>query len=130
MDPGNFAGSILLLAMLTPNICGLQGAPTLTIFGTLPPESLTFLADGPARSGKGPDNRRTNIVEAILNHWQDSAEYQDVRTELLETWKVVRVATSVLSWRREWKWPWIVREKCIEVMSCRRELLPAEPISD
>ena len=110
MDPGNFAGSILLLAMLRPCICGIHDAPALTIFGIPAPESLAILADGPPRSGRGPDNRRTNVIETMLNHWQDSTEFQNVRTELLETWRLVRVATSVLSWRMEWGWPWIVRD--------------------
>ena len=130
MDPGNFAGSILLLAMIKPHICGMPDAPVLNIFGTPPPESLTVLAEGPPRSGKGPDNRRTNAIEALLNHWQDNARCQVVRAQLLDTWKLVRMTTSVLSWRMEWGWPWIVSERCTEVIRCQVSLLPQGPIPD
>ena len=129
-DAGNFSGSILLLAMLTPEICGLQGAPTLNVFGTPLPHGLCILADGPPRSGRGPDNRRTNVIESILNEWQDREEYQDVRTQLLETWTLVRVATSVLCWRREWKWPYVVQHHLAEVMGCDRNLLPEQLVYD
>ena len=55
MDPGNFAGSILLLAMIKPHSCGMPDAPVLDILGTPPPENLTVLAGGPPRAqARGP----------------------------------------------------------------------------
>ena len=66
MDYGNYAGSILMLAMLEPSLYGVPGAHQLTIFGC----GLASLGTAPPRSGMGPDNRRANAVEALLTHLQ------------------------------------------------------------
>ena len=61
-DSGNFAGSLLLLAMLLPDTYGVEGADPLGIFGTPPPAGLVAVSSGCARSSVGVDNRRCNAT--------------------------------------------------------------------
>ena len=129
-DAGNFAGSILLLAMLAPDLYGSRGALGLTIWGAQPPAGLMVISSGPARLGRGADNRRTNVIEGILNYWQHSAENQDLRTELLEVWTLVRLAASCLYWKNDWPSPWLVGERCCEVVHCDDSVLPGFRVCD
>ena len=71
-DAGNKAGSALMLAALLPRVYGIETAGPLRIFGTPPPQCLTVISSTRAKSGRGPDNRRHNAWEALLNHWQDN----------------------------------------------------------
>ena len=64
MDWGNFSGSILMLAMLDPELFATPQVHRLSIWG----EGLLQLGTAAPHSGHGPDNRRTNALEAILNY--------------------------------------------------------------
>ena len=64
-DSGNFSGSVVMLAMLDPARFGVSDAEPLGIFED--PANLLVLGERPARSSVGPDNRRTNAIEGILN---------------------------------------------------------------
>jgi hypothetical protein len=84
LDPGNSPGSMLVLAMLLPEQFGVPGGPSLNIFGDSPPEGITNISEQRATSSYGSDNRRTNIIEGLLNYWQDMDE--PTRPLLLEVW--------------------------------------------
>ena len=82
-DSGNFAGSLLLLAMLLPDTYGVEGADPLGIFGTPPPAGLIAVSSGCARSSVGVDNRRCNAIEGLLNLWQHDAALRGLREKVL-----------------------------------------------
>ena len=84
-DATNKAGSSLMLAALLPRVYGIETAGPLRIFGVPPPNCLTTISSTRARSGKGPDNRRMNAWEALLNHWQDIPSMENLRDLLLQT---------------------------------------------
>ena len=67
MDHGNLAGSALVLALLRPHLYTNNAVP-LRLFGYPPPRALLNWDRNP-HSGAGPDNARTNIVEALCAHW-------------------------------------------------------------
>ena len=67
MDHGNSAGSALVLALLRPHLYTNNAVP-LRLFGYPPPRALLNWDRNP-HSGAGPDNARTNIVEALCAHW-------------------------------------------------------------
>ena len=84
-DPGNAAGSALLLAALLPRVYGIETAGPLRIFGVPPPQCLTHICSTRAKSGKKADNRRQNVWEAMLNHWQGNTSMQELRDLLAVT---------------------------------------------
>ena len=89
-DSGNKAGSILLLALLEPDS---DSRTRLDIFGSPTPWSLLVISTTlKPRSGYGADNRRCNVIEAMLNLWQDEPQAQAVRAMLLSAWRRVRIA--------------------------------------
>ena len=117
-DHGNFAGSILVLAMLDANKYFEESTPVLNIFGT---ESLREKGSTRPRSGKGPDNRRTNAIEALLNHLQQDANATTPRQRILNTWRFVGIAVACTEvWRRE-----VMPHACVsEVLGCPDDWLP------
>jgi hypothetical protein len=95
VDAGNSAGSMLMLAMLLPEAFGVPGGPSLTIFGPTPPEGVIHIqATKRAMSATGADNRRTNIIEGLLNYWQDIAE--PCRSRLMYVWLLMGRAFELL----------------------------------
>lgn len=94
-DAGNAAGSALMLAALLPRVYGIETAGPLRIFGTPPPQCLTAISSTRAKSGRGPDNRRQNAWEALLNHWQDDPTMADVRDLLAHTLYEMTVAIEL-----------------------------------
>ena len=85
-DCGNAAGSILLLAMLCPEEYGVPGAPALLICGSPPHPSIIRISKKRPSSSHGPDNRRTNLVEGLLNPWQGMNREDPLRYVLWKTW--------------------------------------------
>ena len=96
-DAGNFTGSCLVLVMLDPKNYGVPDGPVLTIFGDPPPWELVQISKKPSKSGKGIDNRRTNIVEGLLNYWQVDPDASVIRNKLKRAWYVVALALSETS---------------------------------
>ena len=115
---GNFAGSILMLAMLDANIYFEENTPVLNIFGD---GSLRERGSARPRSGKGPDNRRTNVLEALLNHSQQYANATTLRQLILNTWRFGRIAVACTEvWRSG-----VMPHTCVsEVLGCPDDLLP------
>ena len=70
-EASDAAGSALMLAALFPKVYGVETAPPLRIFGTPPPQCLAVISSIRSKSGRGADNRRHNVWEALLNHWQN-----------------------------------------------------------
>lgn len=99
-DHGNFAGSVMMLALLDPNNFGLRGGEALDVFGRT--ASLLRLQGTHPTSGRGMDNRRTNVIEAFLNEWQGSARAQEqrLRGDLLRAWKLVRLSIGLTETRQ------------------------------
>ena len=84
--PSIRAGSGLMLAMLLPLQFGVLGCPPVKSFGYPVAAALTMLrSDAPRRSGICPDNRRMQMLEALLSHWRDDAERGEVCDLLRET---------------------------------------------
>ena len=48
----------------------------------------------------------------------------------METGPDDNISTQLAHWRMEWGWPWIVSERCTEVIRCQVSLLPQGPIPD
>ena len=58
----------MMLAMLAPRQYLPGARPRLHIFGD--DEALLERGSGKVRSGTGPDNRRTNALEAVLHFYE------------------------------------------------------------
>ena len=85
-DAGNKAGSALMLALLKPNVFGSKYIASLKVFGYPPPGTLTTITFTKGKSGKGPDNRRMNVFEALLNAWETTLDTSGaVRIALMDT---------------------------------------------
>ena len=129
VDHGNFAGSVLMLAMLRPKDWGSKGAEHLTIFGAQPPEGLVHLQAGVATSGKGADNRRTNVIEALLNAWNRSSEPAEkaLRADLLYAWKLIRLTLMLAGFQQGRGWNTVAEVQGV----WHRAMLPSfEPSED
>ena len=66
MDHNNLFGSALCLALLRPHLYMNNPVP-LRLFGYPAPVQL-LAVDAHPHSGGGPDNNRTNLVEALCAH--------------------------------------------------------------
>jgi hypothetical protein len=75
-----------MLAMLLPEQFGVLGGPSLTIFGLSPPMTIINICCKRAVSGHGPDNRRTNIIEGLLNYWYND---EPCRNLLIHCWRLM-----------------------------------------
>jgi len=95
-----------MLAALFPTVYGIATAGPLRIFGTPPPICLTFIASAQARSGTGPDSRRQNAWEALLNHWQTELTMIHVRGLLAQTLCEMEVAIEMVVDRGNTKLVW------------------------
>ena len=83
-----------MLGMLDPVTYGIDGGRPLGEFFGEFRWVMEVPAQAPAQSGKGPDNRRTNFIEALLNDWQNLEDKQEIRDLLKYAWKMVRVANA------------------------------------
>ena len=74
-DYGNATGSALLLTMLQPSKYGITGVKSIgDAFRedrTYHIKELVHISSAKQRSGKGINNKRTNIIEGLLNHFAD-----------------------------------------------------------
>ena len=96
-DPSNRAGSGLMLAMLLPQRFGVPGFPPLRCFGYPADPALLTLSPKPnPPSGKGPCNRRMNMLEALMNHWANDPLRADVRDLLQQTMCTFQVSLSLV----------------------------------
>ena len=91
-DCGNKAGSAVLLAMLLPEVYGIPGNAPLRIFGSPPFPALLHISNVLPRSGRGPDNLRNNVWEALLAHWAGIDHLCNERDMLLLTLIDARLA--------------------------------------
>ena len=96
VDVGNKAGSALMLAVLLPHVYGVPGVAALRVCGWPPPETLTHISQR-SISGRGSDNRRMNVWEALLNYWYEDPQMADLRDLLLHTLCHFRVGIEHLS---------------------------------
>ena len=85
-----------MLAALFPIVYGVETAPPLRIFGTPPPQCLAVISSMRSKSGRGADNRRHNVWEALLNHWQDKPLHQSIRDLLSQTLLQMAVAIELV----------------------------------
>ena len=93
VDWGNYAGSVLMLAMIDPLRYTAPNSFRLTIFGE---DYLSEVGSGAPRSGRGPDNRRTNAIEAVINYLQRWDYIEPLRENVLETWRLVRLSIACI----------------------------------
>jgi len=102
MDSMNEAGSLLVLLMLRPSIYGGASTPASEVLWRLgfpPPPHLLNLDIGAIRSGKGPGNTRTNILEGLIAFWRSprATPAQTRCAELLEgAWSILRSGLHLL----------------------------------
>ena len=92
MDHDNLSGSALVLALLRPHMYVADPVP-LRLFGYPTPVEL-LAADGNPRSGRGPDNRRTNLVEGLCAYWTTLPLHpgaQDALAAVQDAWHVMRL---------------------------------------
>ena len=84
-DVVNSVGSALFLAASLPDIYGVPGTRPMRCFGFPLPASLLSLSPVRNSSGVGVvDNRRHNVWEAGLTHWQDDACGRKNERDLLQ----------------------------------------------
>ena len=89
MDHGNLAGSCLMLVMLRPHLYMPNPVP-LRLLGYPAPAALLAVDCSP-RSGSGPDNKRTNLLEALCAHWLYFQDGQHILTIVQELWHLMRL---------------------------------------
>ena len=113
-DAGNKAGSALMLAVLLPHVYGVPSAGPLRVCGWPPADSLTHISSSPTpQSSRGPDNRRMNVWEALLNHWADDNEMAELRDWLHHTLITFRTGIDLLALHHEpvWRLPRLVLQR-------------------
>jgi hypothetical protein len=102
-DVGNTAGSALFLAAALPEIYGVPGTPPLRCFGYPLHEKFLFVSAVQHRSGVGADNRRQNMWEAVLNHWQHDATRCKERDLLMAASVAMRLAMDSVGRGLSWQ---------------------------
>jgi hypothetical protein len=119
-DWGNFSGSVLMLAMLDERYLP-NGTRPLSIFGA----GLLEKGTAVPRSGRGPDNRRTNALEALLNHLQRFPQATKLRQLLKDTWRLLRLGVACSGVTNRFP------NECVhQVLACKDERLPSGRITD
>ena len=96
-DEQNDAGSALLLAMLRPEVFGIPGTPALRILGWPPPARIIFVSAGLPTSGRGIDDRRTNVVEALLPFLKLFQSGECAAEKLQDAWTLMRQRVRFLT---------------------------------
>ena len=132
-DCGNYAGSVIVLAMLKPDMWKRDGeAQTrLEVFnnGWYNADVLTDRATTPPKSGTGIDNRRTNFIEAICNHCQNKPEMQPLRDLTIRTWYLARLAYGCSpDIQKQWEDLWNPYDAVDLLLNCKDEELPSGEI--
>jgi len=91
-DEGSKAGSVTMLALFQPEKYLLR-VPTLRICGW--PIPLALLHEG-----RAAENFRTNVLEGLLNHWQNTQDMTllEIRDMLLVQWVHIHNALQVWGW--------------------------------
>ena len=70
----------MMLAVLLPHVYGVPSVAPLRVCVWPPSECITRISSEPSpRSGKGPDNHRMNIWEALMNYWLPDQRMVHVR---------------------------------------------------
>ena len=96
MDHDNLSGSALVLALLRPHLYMDNPVP-LRLFGYPAPVQL-LAVDANPRSGGGPDNKRTNLLEALCFHMVTLPDEDAARTAweaLQDAWHVMRLRVDI-----------------------------------
>jgi len=110
MDHDNLSGSALLLAMLRPHIfCTQEMGVPLRLFGYPAPANL-FSVDSSPGSASGPDNTRTNLVEALCVEWWRKMEQGDRSAERIlnrmqDVWRQMRLRVDFVLRQHGWHRP-------------------------
>jgi hypothetical protein len=94
-DHDNLSASAMVLAMLKPLVFGIPAFGPLRIFGVPPPDNLLLVSDASPQSGRGQDNRRGNLVEALNVHFRTTGQ-TDVHSQLQETWMLFRTQCELI----------------------------------
>ena len=81
-DCGNYAGSMLLLAMLRPLCFGNPKGPPLRLLGHPPPETLLRTSTSGPQSSHGIDNHRCNIGESLVLKFEEMPDDEQVARAL------------------------------------------------
>ena len=107
MDHGNLSGSALMLVLLRPHLYMNNPVP-LRLLGY--PRPLQYLVeDMNPQSGRGPDNKRTNLIEALCAYWYQSHQATNSRTfhasfqttvenalfSFQDAWRLMRVRVDI-----------------------------------
>ena len=96
MDHDNLSGSALLLALLRPHLYMADPVP-LRLFGYPAPVQMLDVDMNP-HSGRGPDNRRTNLLEALCAFWNTmpaNAAAQNALVAVQDAWHLMRLRVDV-----------------------------------
>ena len=121
-DVTNRVGSAMLLAMLLPERFGVPLTAPLRCFGYPPEDALVQLsATACPRSGHGPDNRRQNVWEACLNHWQDEWGAYVLREKVLVAQCAVASAIDYVDPHRRYP-VWMVIRSALQRHDLPRQL--------
>jgi len=114
-DWGNNSGSTLFLLLARAGL-RCYGRET----------DILAEAEGFAKSSEGPDNRRTNFVEALLNELQHRPECRRVRELLKHAWRLVAVLWCA-SWSHRWRNNHSAMDPCLQ---SSQSLVPLGVFSD
>ena len=92
-DFGNCTGSSLFLAMLTPERFGIYDTDSIDrAFREDCRKSmidkLSYISPAKQKSGRGINNRRCNIIEGLLNHFNSSWQYTQ-HFALQRAWEIM-----------------------------------------
>jgi hypothetical protein len=91
-DAGNKAGSMMMLALFEPEKYLLRGPPLRICGWPIPPVLL--------HESKRAENFRTNVLEGLLNHWQNAQEMTllEIREMLLSQWVHMHNSLQARGW--------------------------------
>ena len=107
LDHGNLAGSALMLVLLRPHLYMDNPVP-LRLLGYPPPVEYLVEDKNPHSSG-GPDNKRTNLVEALCAYWYQSSQagrfttfvpqcqsaFENALIPMQEAWHMMRIKVDI-----------------------------------
>ena len=92
MDHGKQAGSVLMLVMMRPHLYMLNPVP-LRLFGYPAPATL-LAVDANPHSGVGPDNKRSNLLEALCAYWLQLPDGQHILRKVQQLWHLMSLGVS------------------------------------
>eukprot|EP00928_Gymnodinium_smaydae_P072306 TRINITY_DN55687_c0_g1_i1.p1 TRINITY_DN55687_c0_g1~~TRINITY_DN55687_c0_g1_i1.p1 ORF type:complete len:567 (-),score=90.53 TRINITY_DN55687_c0_g1_i1:8-1708(-) len=104
-DWSNISGSALLLAMLQPNLYGIKNAKSVSHAFAADRDwhlrMLTFISPNKQTSSIGINNRRTNVIEGLLNYFADQPEHASLHEDLHRAWQLMTRALWLVDPRFE-----------------------------